>query len=197
MGFPSELDGYLDRSLLQHNFDFEAVSADLMVCGSGFIRHPYMDEPDDMVQQRAEATFSPSALRAHWEARYGSWEAPAGADLESRYGPWEVVPEDGWVMVFEATPLPIVHSCVAAGNAPPQPGLGAAGAGKQGVASRGAFYASTDYIADGKLAEIFWEDPMSESTDEGSAEEEEERSFFAGQRRQAKVLPVIVQLAFT
>jgi len=163
MGFQSELDGYLNRSLLQDNLDFEAVSA-------------------------AEATFSPSAQ--------------AGADFESRDGPWEIVPVDDWMMVLEATPdsekpAAIVHSFSAADDAPQQAGLRAAGASKQSVASRGAFYASTDYIADGKLAEIFWEDPMSKSTDEESAEEEEERSFFAGQRRQAKVLPVIVQLAFT
>merc|ERR1719215_650841 len=84
MTFPAELDEYLDRSASLRDFDFGAISRDLVASASGLLRHPFADEPDDLVAARAQEVFSPESLRARWEERHGAWEVVSDRA-------WEVV----------------------------------------------------------------------------------------------------------
>lgn len=88
-GFPAELDEYLDRCAHERNFDFEAISAELKASAAGFLRHPYADEPEDMVLARAALIFAPESLRARWEARHGTWEV-----VSMQEEGWELVAAD-------------------------------------------------------------------------------------------------------
>mmetsp|Transcript_713 Transcript_713/g.1571 ORF Transcript_713/g.1571 Transcript_713/m.1571 type:complete len:224 (+) Transcript_713:66-737(+) len=84
--FPPELDEYLDRCAFMHNFDFRAISSDLVGSAAMLLRHPFADEPDELVRARASEVFSPDALQARWESRHGAWEVVASKD-------WELVDE--------------------------------------------------------------------------------------------------------
>lgn len=84
--FPLELDSYLDFCAEVYNFDFQAISSEFVASASGLIKHPFADEPEDLLQARAKELFSPEALRARWEMRHGVWEVIADAAED-----WEVL----------------------------------------------------------------------------------------------------------
>eukprot|EP00928_Gymnodinium_smaydae_P100504 TRINITY_DN9877_c0_g1_i2.p1 TRINITY_DN9877_c0_g1~~TRINITY_DN9877_c0_g1_i2.p1 ORF type:complete len:248 (+),score=57.27 TRINITY_DN9877_c0_g1_i2:76-744(+) len=97
MAFPAELDEYLDRSASVRNFDFAAISQDFIASASGLLRHPFADEPEDMVAARALEVFSAEALKARWESRHGAWSVVAQRD-------WEVVGSQELLLMPEDPP---------------------------------------------------------------------------------------------
>jgi hypothetical protein len=96
--FPSELDEYLDRCVYELKFDYDAVSAHFMARALDFIRHPFAEEPDEMVLARASEIFASPRLKERWEQRHGMWEVTAPASE------WEMVESkdlrtDEWCLV--------------------------------------------------------------------------------------------------
>jgi len=94
--FPRELDKYLEFCAKVYNFDFQAISVEFVSSAAELLRHPLVDEPEELLQARAKEAFSPQKLREQWQRQHGGdWEVIVPVE------DWEVLTSDGIHLDFE------------------------------------------------------------------------------------------------